>query len=400
MSRVPQTRREFLTRVGLGSAAALTAPIVSFAKPQAVSKAAASATLPIEHVIVVAEENRSFDHYFGNYGPAVNQGYGIPAGWSQPDGQGGTVSPFHLPFSFSQDPHHQWSDIHAEWNNGAMDGFYTTNGKVALGYYNASDLSYYYNLADQFTLCGNYFCSVLGGTYPNRLYLCSGTSGGNTSNSIPTGSLNYPIILDLFAQHNISWKNYRTGPGAELGLDLGDDAMRLFANWFRDPRLFNSLPDFLADLRRGALPQVAFLTPGVANSEHAPTPITWGIATMKTLIDAVMQSSLWPKTALILTYDEGGGFFDHVPPPVFDAYGAGIRVPTLVISPYAKRGHIEGTVYEHSSVLKFIEHVFGLPTLASINHQFDVQTPAKNNQAAPPGSDFGPPAPPRDGRND
>ena len=102
---------------------------------------------------------------------------------------------------------------------------------------------------------------------------------------------------------------------------------------------------------------------------------------------------------MILTYDEGGGFFDHVAPPVFDAYGAGIRVPALVISPYAKSGHVEGTAYEHASTLKFLETVFGLPTLASINHEFDEETPNENNQAAPPGEP-GPPAPPRDARAD
>ena len=122
---------------------------------------------------------------------------------------------------------------------------------------------------------------------------------------------------------------------------------------------------------------------------------------MEGLVNAVMRSPLWPKIAMIFTYDEGGGFFDHVVPPVFDAYGAGMRVPTLIISPHAKPGHIEGTQYEHASVLKFIEAVFGLPTLASVNHRFDAATPVGGNyQAAAAGASAGPPAPPRDGRGD
>ena len=109
-----------------------------------------------------------------------------------------------------------------------------------------------------------------------------------------------------------------------------------------------------------------------------------------------MSSSIWSSSAYILTYDEAGGYFDHVAPPVLDAYGAGIRVPTWVISPHAKPAHIEPTVYEHSSVLKFLEVVFGLSTLRSVNHQFDTSTPGTNNAAAN-GILTGPPAPPRDG---
>lgn len=112
-------------------------------------------------------------------------------------------------------------------------------------------------------------------------------------------------------------------------------------------------------------------------------------------IKSLMQSSAWKSSVFFLTYDEGGGYFDHVAPPQVDAYGMGLRVPTLVISPYAKRGYVSGQLYEHASILKFIERRFGLPTLASINHQFDSSTPGANNDAAD-GKASGPPAPPRD----
>lgn len=386
------SRRSFLT--GLG-AAAIAAPFVARGSRAAVHARNTAGTTPIEHVIVAVQENRSFDHYFGFNSAVLASGYGVPDGWGQRDGQGGTVYPYHLTSPITDDPAHQWDDIHAEWDNGGMDGFYTTNGPVALGYYDSSDLAYYYRLASKFTLCGNYFCSLLGGTFPNRLYLCSGTSGGNTSNSISVGSLTYPMILDLFSQTGITWKNYKTGFLGNGG-DLGNNAMQLFANWVGDRRLYNDRWDFVNDLAEGSLPQVSFLSAGELDDEHPPLPITRGQRTMAELITAVMRSAAWPSTAIVLTYDEGGGFFDHVAPPVFDAYGAGIRVPTLIISPYAKRGHIEGTLYEHSSILKFIETVFGLPTLASINHEFDTSTPNANNQAAPAGQP-GPPAPPRDG---
>ncbi len=116
---------------------------------------------------------------------------------------------------------------------------------------------------------------------------------------------------------------------------------------------------------------------------------------MAQVIQALMNSSAWKNSVLFLTYDEGGGFFDHVAPPQVDAYGLGFRVPMLIISPYARRGYVSGQLYEHSSILKFIERRFGLPSLASVNHQFDTSTPGTNNDAAQV-QDLGPPAPPRD----
>ena len=116
---------------------------------------------------------------------------------------------------------------------------------------------------------------------------------------------------------------------------------------------------------------------------------------MAKVINALIASRLWTSSALFLVYNEGGGFFDHVAPPQVDAYGMGVCVPALVISPYAKRGYVSGHVYEHTSILKFIERRFGLPALASVNHQFDVGTPGQHNDAAN-GKEIGPPAPPRD----
>ncbi|HZT31247.1 MAG TPA: alkaline phosphatase family protein [Bryobacteraceae bacterium] len=378
------SRREFLRWAGAAGAVGLAAR----------SRAAVTPGLPIQHVIIACQENRSFDHYFGYY---ANVGpYGVPPGYSQPDGNGGSVAPYHLTSTSGTFPKHQWTDIHSEWDNGKMDGFYTTNGIDALGYFDQQDLPFYYSLADHFTLCGNYFCSLLGGTYPNRLYLCSGTCGGNTTNNIPQGSLTYPMILDVLDAHGITFKNYNVGLLVEVE---ADNEMMLFSNWINDPRINRPASEYFSDLSNGTLPQVSFITCGLFNDEHPPFDVTRGQATQEVLIGALMKSSAWKSSAYLLAYDEGGGFFDHVPPPQFDAYGAGIRVPMLVVSPFAKRGHVEGTLFEHSSVLKFLERVFQLPTLASINHQFDSQTPGANNQAAN-GQPFGPPAPPRDGRTD
>jgi phospholipase C len=178
------TRREFLRKAATMGAVALGA-----------EAARAAGTNPIKNVLICCNENRSFDHYYG-YAPFAGS-FGVPAGYSQPDGHGGRVTPFLLTSGISPNPNHDWAHIHSEWNKGAMDGFVTTDGKNAVGYYDSTVLSFYYSLFNKYALCGNYFCSVLGPTYPNRLYLAAGTSGGNTTNNIAVGSLAYPCILDV-----------------------------------------------------------------------------------------------------------------------------------------------------------------------------------------------------------
>jgi phospholipase C len=148
---------------------------------------------------------------------------------------------------------------------------------------------------------------------------------------------------------------------------------------------------------------VSWVIPSFARGldEHPPADVSVGMGIQEDLITALRESSAWERSAFLLTYDEHGGYFDHVAPRQLDAFGLGIRVPMWVISPLAKRGHIEGKVYEHTSTLKFLERLFHLPTLASVNHLFDSGTPVGGNyQAAAPGAVVGPPAPPRDGRTD
>ncbi|HZU67363.1 MAG TPA: alkaline phosphatase family protein [Ktedonobacteraceae bacterium] len=388
-----QTRRKALRNLGILAGAGLSID----AGIRAVSRVAASMpgsnVNPIDHVLVACQENRSFDHYFGYY-PRAGR-FGVPANYSQPDGNGGTVTPHHNFFPITGDNSHTWQDIHKEWDNGKMDGFYTTDGSNALGYYDGSDLPYYYALANAFTLCGNYFCSLLGPSNPNRFYLMSGTCGGNTTNNGDRGSFDWPTIADLLDQYHISWKCYNLGLGT--GTSLEDfNILVYFKKWQNDARLMFTEDDYQNDLANGTLPQVSFLITEALISEHPPADIQMGQHKMADVINALIGSSSWQSSALFFTYDEGGGFFDHVAPPQVDAYGLGIRVPTVVVSPYARRGYVSGQLYEHSSILKFIERRFGLPTLASVNHQFDTSTPGTNNDAAN-GKPTGPAAPPRDG---
>jgi phospholipase C len=347
----------------------------------------------IQHVLIACQENRTFDTYFGMYPKAGS--YGIPPNYTLPDGKGGTIAPQHATQPTSTDISHTWTAIHSEWDNGAMDGFVTTDGTGSMIYYDGSDLPYYYALADNFTLCGNYFCSLLGPTDPNRLYLWTATSGGNTSNSISHGSLNWQTIVDLLDAQQITWKCYNIGLGSTTNSLEVFNTLIFFSKWHNDARIKFTENDYYNDLKAGTLPQVSFIITEGNVSEHPPQSIQLGQQKMAQVTNALIGSSAWTSSALFFTYDEGGGFFDHVAPPQVDAYGLGFRVPMLLVSPYAKRGYFSGQLYEHSSVLKFLERRYGLPTLASVNHQFDTQTPGTNNAAAN-GASTGPAAPPRD----
>jgi phospholipase C len=356
----------------------------------------------VEHVIVDCQENRSFDHYYG-YAPFAGR-YGVPAGYSQPNGQGGFVAPYHFTSLSTPDIGHSWAAMHGEYGGGAMDGFYTTDGINCLGYYSQQDLPFYYSLFSEFTLCANYFCSVMGPTYPNRFYLVAGTSGGITTSDVwGYDVLDYPIILDLLEAAGVTWKVYNTAwdpvpPGDSYNYNV----FVLWKRWANDVRTRATKADYLADLKLGTLPQVSFVIPSFlrGQDEHPPANVQVGMGIQQELVTALQNSSAWDSSVYIITYDESGGFFDHVPPPQLDAYGLGFRVPTWVISPFAKKGHLESALYEHSSILKFIETVFGLPALASVNHQFDTATPGGPNNDASNGRPVGPPAPPRDGRSD
>ena len=383
-------------------AAGLLAPIGIRALDQLVPSSAA-ATLPIKHVLISVNENRSFDSYYG-YAPFSGK-YGVPAGYTQPDGSGGTVTPIPNDSVITPDPNHDWTSIHSEWNNGKMDGFYTTNGSAGITYTTAQELQFYYSLFPNSTLCVNYFCSVLSDTFPNRLYIAGGTSGGITTNNISAGELNWPIILDLLEAAGITWKVYNTTTTCSVSSGLSqfycDNQFEFFQRWYQDPRVISyTSSNYFSDLKNNNLPQVSFLQTNDLTGEHPPYGLNVGENLQNQLIGALKTSPYWASSAYFLTYDEGGGIFDHVPPPVFDAYGAGIRVPAWVISPYAKKGHLEPTQYEHASLLKFVERVFNLPTLASQNHEFDTQTPGGPNNQAADGQPVGPPAPPRDGRSD
>lgn len=394
------SRRRLLGGAAALGLVALASPLLESVVSDAVADRNESAT-PLRNIVIDCQENHSFDSYFGN--ASWVGGYGVPRGYTQPDGSGGRVAPYHFPTPTPPNAHEGWDKYRGEWNNGQMDGFYLYGGEAAMGYYTGRDLPFYYSLHEKFSLCVNYFCSTMGETYPNRFYLAAGTAGGVTTDHVfGYGVLDYPCILDLLDAAGVTWKVYNIGQIDNVAKRQNLNIFLFFKRYQNDPRALALHNDYIEDARQGRLPNLSFLVASetLGLNEHPPHSVSVGMDLQQQLIEALMSSPCWQRAAYILTYDEHGGYFDHVAPPQLDAYGLGMRVPTWVISPYAKPHHLEPARYEHGSILKFIEAVFGLPTLASTNHQFDERTPGGRNYEAARGAAFGPPAPPRDGRDD
>jgi phospholipase C len=398
------TRRTFVKRAGAGAVAVLGGSLYASGPAGARARRVPRVRTPIKQVVISLQENRSFDHYYG-YAPQVQaKGWGPPPGYSQPDADGNPHFPFEFTALETPDPPHSWNAVHEQWNGGAMDGFYKSSaarigdGDAAIGYYTAKELPFYYSLFDNSALVANAFCSLLGPTWPNRFYTAAATSGGITTNGIwGFGVFDYPIILDLLDAAGVTWKVYNLSWDS-VPFGNTDNVFVFWKKYANDQRTRGSKGGYLNDARLGRLPQVSWLIPSFARGldEHPPASVAVGMSLQEEVITALRESPQWDSSAFLLTYDEHGGYFDHVPPQQIDAYGLGVRVPFWVISPFAKKGPIMTKLpSELTSTVKFLERLHGLPTLASVNHLFDTSTPTGSNFQA-----NGAPAPPRDARQD
>lgn len=348
---------------------------------------------PIEHFIVLMQENHSFDNYFGTY-PGAD---GIPEGVCMPvdprKGPKPCVKPFRIGNRPVQDIGHS-SDIHrAQYRGGRMDGFIAAHsqggadGRIAMGYYDRRDLPFYWKIADEYVLFDRFFSSARGGSIRNHMFWVTGTPGGRRTDVHgkevipPNGFGELPTIFDRLEERGVSWKFYvqnydpsitfRTPHPGDRGSQIVWVPLLNYARYIDDPDLFRKIVDleeFFEDLAQGTLPSVAYLVPSGA-SEHPPGSIQAGERFVRTLINALMRSKYWEHSAFMWTYDDWGGFYDHVPPPRVDRFGYGFRVPALLVSPYARRGHIDHTVLDFTSILRFIEDNWNLEPLASRDKQ-------------------------------
>jgi phospholipase C len=436
---MPRLTRRDLLKLGLGASAAELGGAALFGcgggasgTPTVPSPPAASCSklTDIEHVVIFIQENRSFDHYFGSY-RGVRGFADQSMAFQQPNPANTTSSPvgkllpFHLDTTTTNaacthDITHDWVSQHQSWDNGAMDGFVTSrmaananDAVLTMGYYNRADIPYYYALADAFTICDNYFCSVIGPTDPNRLYTMAasidpdGKNGGPVLETIVTnrsafyGRLTYTTMPEQLQARGISWKVYSSPDETILNGILSDNVLSYFQN-YQDPASVlhqNAFgpqfpTDFLADIVSGNLPQVSWLIGSVFTSDHPPAPSLFGESVLSLVIGALMANpAVWAKTVLFLTFDENGGFFDHVPPttapagtpgeyvtaaavpdptsagapPISGPIGLGFRVPMLIVSPFSRGGFVSSDLFDHTSVLRFLETRFGaeVPNLSA-----------------------------------
>lgn len=337
--------------------------------------ASALARIPVRHVIVLMKENRSFDHVLGKLheqGQPLTEP--IPEDFVNPTSLTHVrfVRPFRAPTTcWPTDIGHQWLSMHQQVNGGAMDGFVVSarlsaggDGELAMSYYEREDLPFYYWLASTFALNDRHFASVRSGTFPNRNFLLLGTADGveETGDGFPDP--NTPTLFDALDRAGVTWGVY--SDGSLLSGSLG---------WDHTHRNTGTLTDFLDALDGGTLPAVTFVD-GIEDleDEHPVGDMQVGEAWTRNIYEHARASRYWEELALIWTYDEAGGFFDHVPPPEQlciarpqDAkfHEAGVRVPMVVISPWARPGFVSHVVEEHTAITRFIETVFGLPALTA-----------------------------------
>ncbi len=282
-----------------------------------------------------------------------------------------------VPFNPSGGVSQTWDASHRQWNGGAMDGFVTTtDSHDPMGYFDGSDLPWYYALARTFGIGDRFFCSCLAQTFPNRRYLQAATSDGQVSDTLPSPFARPPktgLIWDRLDGAGIKWNNYF--------VEVPEVALWP-RNLLRYHDHLHGFEDFLEDCRRGRLPSVTLVTPDipfVSEGEYQDDQI--GEAFTATVFDALAHGPQWDRSAFIVVWDEGGGFYDHVPPPAapapddvppdirvppdqpggFDRLG--FRVPCLVVSPFSKPGHVSSVVYDHTSILATFESKWGLAPL-------------------------------------
>jgi phospholipase C len=339
----------------------------------------------IDHIIVVMMENRSFDHYLGWLPGADGRQAGLTYKRGAESFQTFPLAPEYQGCAY-KDPDHSHEGGLTQFNGGKCDGFLETspNDQFPIGYYTPSDLPFTAPAALAWTVYDRYFTSLMAETYPNRFYQHAAQTVQihNDIQSAFTDPATIPTIWDLLKAAGVTGTYYYS--------DL--PFIGLWGSKYMDDGTAQPFSKFLADAASGALPNVSFVDPvfsadsdtGQSRDDHPFADIRNGQIFMNQVYDAVIGSPQWSKTALFINYDEWGGFFDHVPPPdagvIPDADRAafeaevppivpssrmGFRVPTLAISPYARRGFVSHNVYDHCSILKMIEWRFGLPALTA-----------------------------------
>jgi phospholipase C len=382
---------------------------------------------PIKHIVVLMMENHAYDNYFGVYCPVkgpycADKSVGIPAKLCLPvylkNLSKGCDKPYPEPMSavyVSNGGGHDWNNSHGSYNNGSMNGFVEYEGKQSLGYYNGTTLPFYWDLAEQYALSDSFFSSTLTYSLPNHWYLVAGQSPNAIEGAIPgldglgtqqtTVEHNYlnesnhtTTILNELAHHSsVTWKyydyaleNYSKAISQPTNFQPGSafNYWNPLAAKYSDYQAgvrsgFVGTDDFFYDAANGTLPNISWVIPN-QYSDHPPANLSRGESFVSSIVDAIESSPEWNSTALFITYDEFGGYYDNVAPPVVDGYGYGFRVPMILVSPYAKENFIYGREnLSFDSLLHYEEVSFGLGCLTARDCDADLPTAMFNFAAAP-----------------
>jgi phospholipase C len=366
------------------------------------SQSSAPANNPIKHIVVIMQENRAFDNFFWTY-PGVIGGVDQYPNLCLPKNTKFPLSSCVKPYlstspTIAHDLPHTYSASQISYNNGAMNGFITAAGGSTLPmvYYDNQTIPVVWSFASHYTLDDMFFTSVKSYSQPNHWYMVAGTSpavsiyedatqersecvSGSvlTLNTCTYISEAQPIttIIDLLSHSSISWKYYDAplAPSLDRAILSGTafdywNVLSAKNNSYTTPSYFDNFVwrgQILNDTISGHLPDVSWVIPAGAISDHPPANLTLGEYWIGDVIDTIMNSPYWSSTAIILTWDDYGGFFDTVVPPTVPQYGLGFRGPAIIISPYSRAGYIDNTTYSFGSILRFIEWKFDLPSLGT-----------------------------------
>ncbi|MFD7013276.1 alkaline phosphatase family protein [Streptomyces sp. NPDC059928] len=425
------TRRRLLGSAAgaIGGAAALALLPPSVQKAVAAGAPRHGSLRDIEHVVMLMQENRSFDHYFGTLSGV--RGFSDPDALKLPNGRSvfyqpdtanprGYLLPFHLDTRSTSaqaipSTSHAWAVQHQAWNGGKMDRWLPAhrkadgvNGPYVMGYYTREDIPFQFALAETFTICDNYYSSVFGPTWPNRLYWMTGTidPGGAKGGPVISNRAPKPYRWTTYAERlqaaGVSWKVYQQDD------DYGCNLLEQFQS-FRDAKPGSPLYErgvrpqpagtFEDDARADRLPAVSWIIPTSHQSEHPDYLPAAGADFVAQKIEAIASNpKVWAKTAFILNYDENDGLFDHVAPPTPKAgtadefvgglpIGGGFRVPAIIISPWTVGGWVASEAFDHTSALRFLEEFTGVkePNISQWRRRtFGDLTTAFRFSSAPP----------------
>lgn len=340
----------------------------------------------IKHVIVVVLQNRSFDHLFTKFTPPNGQSVNVAKpgdpGFTQRNAAGVDVSPTALSPSQAAtvDLNHSLNNYRRSWNDGAMNGFATEVGDLAMGYFDADTpgITTLWSYASQYALADNYFSSVMGSAPPQGFYLVSATDNGKPFSTQPVfGPCQEPDpaayantarnVGDQMTEKNVGWTWYHENLGICNTYVQQQNPFQYFTTTHDDARI-QDLVTFNSQLESNKMPSVSFVQMNPLHSGHpGSSSITAAAEWLDEFVKKVQASQIWDSTAIFVIWDEGGGWYDHVPPPQVDSEGLGIRVPMMLISQHAKQGIVFHGLADHTSILKFIQWNWNLPSLNSRN---------------------------------